>query len=53
MDIPTKISGKWTIKDEDIPTMAKRAEAEANPLYPCPKLLDQEDFIRLFHEIQG
>ena len=32
MDIPTKIQGKWTIKEEDIPTMVERAAKEANPL---------------------
>ncbi len=36
MNIPTVIP---EIKEEDIPTMAKRAYAEANPLYPVPKLM--------------
>lgn len=31
------------IKEEDIPTIAKRAMIEGNPLYPVPKLMDEED----------
>jgi alcohol dehydrogenase class IV len=30
------------IKEEDIPTIAERAMYEANPLYPVPKLMDEE-----------
>ncbi len=51
MNIPKYIEN--TIKDEDIPTLAKRAEAEANPLYPCPKLFDVDEFQRLYYTIQG
>ncbi len=51
MAIPKYIEN--TIKDEDIPLLAKRAEAEANPLYPCPKLFDVEEFKQLYLTIQG
>lgn len=46
MNIPEKFD---MIKEEDIPTIAKRALREANPLYPVPKFMDQKDcenFIR-------
>ena len=51
MDIPTKIQGKWTIKEEDIPTMADRAFKEANPLYPVPEIWSREDLIKIYREI--
>ena len=31
------------IKEEDIPTIVKRALKEANPLYPVPKIMDKKD----------
>lgn len=51
MGIPSII--KDTIKDEDIPLMVKRADQEGNPLYPVPKLMDGEDFIRILNKIRG
>jgi len=51
MAIPKYIEN--TIKDEDIPVLAKRSNAEANPLYPCPKLFDAKEFERLYNVIQG
>ena len=51
MDIPKYVEN--TIKDEDIPLLAKRAQAEANPLYPCPKLFDEKEFRQLYLTIQG
>jgi len=51
MEIPKYVEN--TIKDEDIPLLAKRAEAEANPLYPCPKLYNVKEFERLYYVIQG
>lgn len=51
MEIPSKIEGKWTIKEEDIPTMIKRALKEANPLYPVPKLMGYEEIEALFRQI--
>ncbi len=57
MNIPTQIgvpgkSDKWAIKDEDIHLMSQRAEHEANPLYPCPKLFTVEEFEALFKKLQ-
>lgn len=49
MNIPLKISG---IKDEDIPKMAERAFAEANPLYPVPKIMSKEDIAAMFNTIK-
>ena len=48
MDIPTGIKG---IKEEDIPTMVDRAFAEANPLYPVPKIMSKADMTAMYHEI--
>ena len=52
MDIPTKIEGRWTIKDEDIPTMVKRALKEGNPLYPVPEIWGYEEMYAMFKKIQ-
>ena len=49
MGIPSKL--KDTIKEEDIPLIVKRADQEANPLYPVPKLLDKEEFVEILREI--
>ncbi len=40
MNIP---DGFEQIKEEDIPTLVKRALKEANPLYPVPKIMNEED----------
>lgn len=40
MNIPSVIH---EIRQEDIPTLAKRAINEANPLYPVPRILREED----------
>ena len=48
MGIPDKISG---ICREDIPGMAKRAEKEANPLYPVPKLMTKKELERFYYQI--
>ncbi|NLA77686.1 MAG: iron-containing alcohol dehydrogenase [Clostridiales bacterium] len=40
MNIP---DGFEQIKQEDIPTLVKRALKEGNPLYPVPKLMDEAD----------
>ena len=53
MDIPTVISGKWTIKDEDIDRMVDHAYSEGNPLYPVPKLFDKNDMKEIILEIKG
>lgn len=51
MDIPTQIEGKWTIKEEDIPTMVERALSEANPLYPVPVIWGKEEMAAMYREI--
>ena len=51
MGIPSIL--KDTIKEDDIPLMVKRADEEGNPLYPVPKLMDNEDFVRIFNRIRG
>jgi hypothetical protein len=51
MGIPSTL--KDTIKEDDIPLMVKRADEEGNPLYPVPKLMDNEDFVRIFNRIRG
>ena len=45
MNIPSKLD---CIKREDIPTMAKLADKEANPLYPVPVLWDAEELEALY-----
>ena len=50
MDIPTKIEG---IQTKDIPAMAKRAIAEANPLYPVPKIMNVKDMAYMYMAIKG
>lgn len=50
MAIPTTVTG---IIETDIPSMAKRAAKEANPLYPVPKILIQEDLQKLIRQIAG
>jgi len=50
MDIPEYIGS--VIKDEDIPTMIKRAQAEANPLYPVPKIMDEEEMYKMYKLLQ-
>ncbi len=51
MGIPSIL--KDTIKEDDIPLMVKRADEEGNPLYPVPKLMEKEDFVRIFNKIRG
>ena len=46
MDIPDRFD---CIKEEDVETIAKWADAEANPLYPVPKIFNRkqlEDLVR-------
>ena len=50
MEIPTKIKG---IQTKDIPVMAKRAIAEANPLYPVPKIMNLKDMAYMYMAIRG
>lgn len=45
MQIPSKLKG---IRKADIPTLAKHADAEGNPLYPVPVLWDAKDLEKLY-----
>lgn len=48
MNIPDKLTG---MKQEDISEMARRAEKEANPLYPVPKLMTQKELEGFYYQI--
>lgn len=48
MNIPDKID---VIKRRDIAIMASRAEREANPLYPVPKLMTQRELEKIYYQI--
>ena len=48
MNIPTKLTG---IKKEDIFELSKRADAEANPVYPVPVLMDREKLEGFYYDI--
>ena len=48
MNIPTKLSG---IQKADIPTLAKHAAKEANPLYPVPKLMTAKDLEQFYYQV--
>lgn len=46
--IPTKIR---ELKMVDVPTLAKRASAEANPLYPVPKLMSKKELEKIYYKL--
>lgn len=48
MGVPDTISG---IKKEDIPSLARYADQEANPLYPVPKLMDARELERFYYAV--
>lgn len=48
MSIPETLGG---IDDRDIPTMARHADREANPLYPVPKLMSAKALERFYYQI--
>lgn len=50
MNIPNKIEG---IKEEDIPTIAKRALREANPLYPVPKIMNEQECMSIIKSLMA
>ncbi len=50
LEIPETIKD---IKDEDIPLMAERAAAEANPLYPVPCIFTAKELERFYHQVKG
>ena len=47
MNIPEKLD----ILEKDIPTIAKRALKEGNPLYPVPKIMDLEECMAVIRRI--
>ena len=49
MNIPDKIDA---IKDEDLEIMVQRALAEANPLYPVPKIMNAQELLTLYQQIR-
>ena len=50
MNIPKYIED---IHEEDIPTMAKHAAAESNPLYPVPKLMNAKELENMYYIVGG
>ena len=48
MGIPTKLKG---IKTEDIPELARRADKEANPLYPVPVLWNANELEQFYFDV--
>lgn len=50
MNIPTKIEG---IEEKDIKEMAKKANKEANPLYPVPVIMSKKDFESIYHRVRS
>ncbi len=48
LDIPTTLKG---IKAEDIPVLAKRADVEANPLYPVPVLWNAKELEQFYFDV--
>ena len=41
------------IIEDDIPDMAKKADAEANPLYPVPKLMSAKELQKIYYKIKA
>lgn len=41
------------IRAKDIPTMARHADREGNPLYPVPMLLDRKGLEQIYHQLKG
>lgn len=48
MNIPEKLSG---ILREDIPDLARRAEREANPLYPVPRIMSAKELEKFYYKV--
>lgn len=49
MAIPDKITG---ILDKDIPLMVERADKEANPLYPVPRVMSKKELEKIYYLIK-
>ena len=50
LDIPKYVTG---IRRSDIPEMAAHADAEANPLYPVPLLMDRLELEHMYEVVAG
>ena len=50
LDIPESLKG---IKAEDIPELAKRADKEANPIYPVPVLWNARELEQFYYAVMG
>lgn len=50
MRIPETLDG---IEEADIPTMARHADKEANPLYPVPVLMNARELERFYYKVSG
>ena len=48
LDIPETLKG---IKAEDIPELAKRADKEANPIYPVPVLWNARELEQFYYDV--
>lgn len=48
LGLPDKLKD---LKEEDIPILAKQADAEGNPLYPVPKLMDAQELEDLYRAV--
>ena len=49
MGIPEKLEG---IKEEDIPELARRADKEANPIYPVPVLWNAKELEEFYYAVK-
>lgn len=49
MNIPSTLPG---IREEDIDLMAEHADAEGNPLYPVPVLMDKNELKRFYYKVK-
>ena len=48
MNIPKTLKG---IKAEDVPELARRADKEANPLYPVPILWNAKELEHFYFDV--
>ena len=48
MGIPEKLV---CIREQDIPSLAKAADRESNPLYPVPKLMNKKELEQLYYAV--
>ena len=39
------------IQKQDIETMSKHADKEANPLYPVPKLMNAKELVKFYYKV--